>query len=107
VADTQKPDASGESKLFLQKLRLAVGSQTLGKSTCVLGASSCLSLLYPACMFLKSILLHAVVARQHCCERNACCSGQVLSRLMLRCSMLCFQGVSHCWKTVEFWEQAD
>lgn len=51
MADTQKPYAVGESKLFLQKLWLAVGLQTVWKT--VLGASSHPSILSPTCVFFK------------------------------------------------------
>lgn len=51
MADTQKPYAIGESKLFLQKLRLAVGLQTVWKI--VLGTSSHPSFLSPMCVFFN------------------------------------------------------
>lgn len=57
MAGTQKPYASGESKLFLQKQRFAVGLQTVWKCTFMLRASSHPSFLSLMCAFFKVFYL--------------------------------------------------
>lgn len=101
-----KPYARGESELFLQKLRLAFGLQTVWKGMFILGASSHLSLLYPTCVFLK-VFYFMLWWPGSSAVKGMLCSGRVFLCLMLTCSMLHFLGISHCWKAMVFWKQID
>lgn len=73
VADAEKPYAGGESKLFLQKLRLALGLQVTWKGIPMLAAYSHLSLPFTHLSVLDPVSLHAVVARYQDCKRNILC----------------------------------
>lgn len=59
MADTQKPYASGESKMFLQKLRLANCVEEHVYAWCIFPSLPPL----PHRRLLEGILLHAMVAR--------------------------------------------